>query len=112
MSPDESDGDGVILAGLDRMVAADSPGAIFAQLFGLFGLWIAGRLLHRQRFGTFFSPDRRIHAGLFLKDVVLGIVFTGVSTAVTLQVADTVRPQLDIQQVALLFVPLVVLIFI
>ncbi len=102
-------------ARIDSLVAMDSPEATIAFLISFFGIWvgvwIAGRLLHRQPFGSFFSPDRKFHAGQFLKGLALGVV-PGLTIALALALlSDSVRPALSGADVARLFAPIAILVF-
>jgi hypothetical protein len=101
---------------LDAMEDADGPVAVMALLASFFGVWIGvwivGRLLSKQPFGTFFSPDRRIHIGLFLKAAAFGGSIALVFSAIELLISEDVRTGLDFDQWAVILAPLIALTFV
>jgi len=106
-------------AGRDQLDNLLDDGTVAGTLFILvtfipvwIGVWLAGRMLHKQPFGTFFAPDARLKGSLFAK----GFLFAVVPSAVFVPVAillwpDSIRMGLPAAQVALLFFPIAVLVF-
>ncbi len=103
-------------ARIDAFAAQSSPTAFMFSLASFVTVWIAlwgvGRFLHGQPFATFFTPDRRLHTGLLVKGLVFSAFFMLLTAAIGLQITDGIRPQLDLAQVAILFLPITVLVFV
>ena len=83
-----------------------------SPIFVWIGIWVVGRLLHGQPFATFFAPDRRLHAGLLAKGLAFGALLTLLPIGISLQWSDAIRTGLEVGEVAILFLPIVVLVFV
>lgn len=92
------------------------PTAAQILLFSFIGLWAGvytvGRVMHNQPFGTFFSPDSRIHIRPFLQGIALGVFFAALSIVCGFLLVGNVRPGLEPYRLAAIILPLIATTFI
>ena len=104
------------LSALSQFLEPTSPASVIFQLATFAGIWpatwAAVRLLHRQPFGTLFSPEGRMRWGDFGRGVMLAAGFWVITMAFGLAVVGVPeRTDLPLTAWAMAFAPLAVMVF-
>lgn len=92
----------------------DSPIGLFALLSTFLsvwaGVWIVGKLVTKQKFGSFFSPDNGVGYRFFGQGLLIGIIFSAIGAV--LFSFDMLRSSMEIDQWMKNLLPLVILVLI
>jgi membrane protease YdiL (CAAX protease family) len=104
------------LTAMTELVDTASPASVIFQLATFAGIWPATwaalKLLHRQPFGTLFSPEGRMRWGDFGRGVLLAAGFWVITMVVGLAVVGMpTRTDLPLSAWLLAFAPLAVMVF-
>ena len=104
------------LSALSEFIAATSPASVIFKLATFAGVWptvgVVLKLLHRQRFGTLFSPEGRIRWGDFCGGLLLAGGFWFITMAVGIAlVGIPERTDLPLSIWAVALAPLALMVF-
>ena len=104
------------LAGLEDLQAGGDPALILLVLSTFIGIWpgvfIAAKTLHNQRLATIFAPRLGGGLALFLKGMLLAVVFAGGSLIVSLSITTPVRSDLSLATWAMWLMPILAMVFV
>ena len=98
------------------MVAGGDPATVAVMLLTFAGVWVgvflAVRLLHRQRFSTLFAPDGGVRGRDLLKGLAVAAVFAGASVPIGMTIAEPVATTLPVGEWLAYAVALLALVFV
>ncbi len=106
------------LARMDRLLGPEGrdPTTILIMLASFIGCWLgvllAGVLLHRQSFGSFFAPRPRWRAHAFIRGILIGFGFAVFSLGIAVLVVGQPAPALSFERWLPLLAPMILLVFI
>ena len=101
---------------LAGVLAGGDPEVVIVLLMTFAGIWagvfLAVPVLHGQRFGTLFAPERRVRLGELGRGVLVAAAFAFVATAIGLLIARPIATALPLPHWFAFLPPLIALVFV